>query len=447
MKWLTLRKLRSTDFDTRSRAFAEATRNRDVDALLEVIGDADEWLRSDAIKALGAIGDPRAVPALIKALDDSNFTNQERAAAALAGIGDRRAGQPLAALLRAPRSHPQARGVAAKALVTLGDAKVIPTLLEALRDADQLSRYLSLEVLAVIGDGRCVPSAVAALRDPDGNVRWRAVEALGALGDTRAVEPLLDLLSRGAPGDTPDRAVIAAALGRLGDRRAAAALAGLLDEPDRRLRDAAAAALDACGWQPSNDAARVPYYLACERWDELTRLGWTGAGPTLSALLRQTTDTAIRLQAIKALGLIGGPFVVAPLIAALVDSDEDVATKAADALAAVGDARALVPVLEHCLRYRPTGGYRNNPSAPAYEQSRADQWLAPLETLARRSAAAMTLEDLQRLIALNDTTHRLSVEYDTPGYGDGADDFSVVVAFGRIRHLATTELGRRGMAV
>ncbi len=442
MLWLTLRKLRSKDYDTRARAFAVVTRNQDVDALLQVIEDADEYLRRDAIVSLGEIGDGRAVPALIKRLDDANFNNQEHAAAALAKIGDGRAAHPLVKMLRAPDKHEQARRAAATALVALGDVKAVPDLLDGIRDQDLFSRYLSLEVLGKVGDSRCIPAAIAALRDPDGNVKWKAVETLGALRDARAVEPLLDLLARSMHASGPSREAVIDALGMIGDGRAQPALAALLNEPQDAVRKSAAAALDALGWQTADDTERVPYYIALERWDELTRLGWERVRrPLLESL--QNGDSAVRRQVVHALGLIGQKLAVEPLILAL--READVAELAASALSEIGDARAIVPMIEHCLGYSPEGGYRNNPRAPFYEQDLATARVSPLEALVKSSAADIAPQVLRQLVGLSDRQYHLSVEYDTPGYGYGSDSFVVVLDFSKVRHLATKELRRRGL--
>jgi HEAT repeat protein len=57
-------------------------------------------LRRNAAKALGQIGDVRAVPGLIEALGCSDLHVREEAAYALAQLGDRRAVAPLLALLQ-----------------------------------------------------------------------------------------------------------------------------------------------------------------------------------------------------------------------------------------------------------------------------------------------------------------------------------------------------------
>ncbi len=226
------------------------------------------------------------------------------------------------------------------------------------------------------------------------------------------------------------------------DGRAQPALVALLNEPQKTLRKSAAAALDAFGWQSADDAVRVPYYIALERWDELTRLGWERVRkPLLESL--QNGDSAVRQQVVHALGLIGKKLAVEPLILAL--RDEDVAGLAASVLSKIGDPRAIKPLIEHCLRYSPKGGYRNDPRAPGYEQDAATSWVSPLETLIERSAADIAPEVLRQLAGLSDKKYHLSVNYDTPGYGYGSDNFVVVLDFSQVRHLATQELRRRGL--
>jgi len=242
----------------------------------------------------------------------------------------------------------------------------------------------------------------------------------------------------------PPRDVIIEALGRIGDRRAEAALVAVLNEPEKSLRDTAAAALNALGWQPTDDGVLVRSYLAQERWDELAGLGWERARQPLSELL-QNGDRAARLQAVKAIDQIGEPLASEPLILALNDEDEGVTAAAARVLARIGDARAVRPLIEHCLRYSPKGDYWNDPNAPYTERRDANDWVKPLEVLIKRLAVDIAPEDLHRMADLSEKTYHLRVNYDTPGYGDGADDFVVILDFSRVRNLATKELNRRGL--
>lgn len=441
MQWLTLRKLRSRDYDTRSRAFAEAARARDVEALLQVVEDPNEYIRSDAIRALGGIGDSRALPALVRRLDDANFNNQEDAAAALARIGDRRAAAPLVAMLHATEKHRHARTAAAQAVIALADPSVVGSLLDSLRSGDELGRMLALQVIGAIGDGRCVPPVVAALHDRSESIRRQAVSTLGALRDQRATEPLLGFLGREQPGSGLCVEIIGA-LGRLGDARAGAALSSLLDHPSEEVRTSAAAALDAIGHRPTDPAGKARRLAAQRRWDELAALGWeTASGPLLSML--KNGDGKSRRDAVAGLVHFGVQNAQEPLIGALTDADQEISTAAAEALARLGSVQAIGALADRCAGYAPTGGYRNDPHAPQHEQARADEWVKPLETLVKSAASSISAADLRRLAAMPDQVFNLSVEYDTPGYGDGADDFTVICDLSRVRRLAADILRQR----
>lgn len=442
--WLTLRRMRSKDLDTRAKAFAAARDSRNVEALLLVIEDADPYVRSDAIKALGEIADVRAVPALIKRLEDTNFNNQEDAAVALAKIGDGRAISPLVAMLRDTGRKNQTRFRATDALKKMGDSKAVPSLLDALQDRDTLSRSLSLSVLEVVGDGRCVPPAIAALRSPDGNVQWAAVEALGAFRDGRAVAPLLSMLSREDQWSSLFREAIITALSRIGDNRAVSTLVPLLSTFQESTRKKAAEALDALGWEPIDNRDRARYLTARQLLDELVRLGWQQASESvLDSLLHG--DKECKFQAIAVLGMFKERGAAEALISALKDGDRNVAQAAATSLAKVGGASAVKPLIDYCLSYEPEGGYRNNPNAPSGEKSRAKQWVLPLEELIKRVRVDVAPEDLELLSALSNKEYYLSVEYDTPGYGDGRDDFSVVLDFSKVRNMAEKESRRRSL--
>jgi hypothetical protein len=89
--------------------------------------------------------------------------------------------------------------------------------------------------LGEIGDARAVEPLIEALDDKQILVRTEAAKALGKIGDTRAVEPLLETM----PSEPA-----AEALGRIGDKRVLGLLIQVVEDPDRRVREAAEAALD-----------------------------------------------------------------------------------------------------------------------------------------------------------------------------------------------------------
>lgn len=440
--WFTLRKMRSYNSATRGKAFAAAIAGRNVEVLLRAVEDSSQHVRSDAIKALGEIGDVRAVPALMKRLEDTSHNNQEAAAAALAKIGDARAIAPLLAMLRDSRRIRQTRHFATEALKKIGDSRAVPVLLDALQDRDTLSQSMALSVLACIGDGRCVPSAIAALRSTDHDVQWGAVAALGAFRDGRGVAPLLSLLREQAQGSWLFREAIIEALGRIGDDRAVPDLIPLLSAKEESTRKTAAEALDALGWRPTNDNQRGRYFMAHQSLDKLVRLGWEQVREALLEDL-QHGDYKSKHQAIVVLGMFKERPASETLILALKDGDPDVAQAAAATLAKVGGAYAVKPLIDYCLSYEPAGDYRNNPNAPYGEKSRAARWVLPLEEFMQRVGGSIAPQYLQSLLALSNKTYHLSVEYDTPGYGDGSDSFTVMLDFSKVRGMATQELHRR----
>lgn len=67
----------------------ELLKKRDVDGLINALGDEDEWVCWAAVRALGRIGAP-AVDPLEKVVDDQNKNVRRYAIAALGEIGDKR---------------------------------------------------------------------------------------------------------------------------------------------------------------------------------------------------------------------------------------------------------------------------------------------------------------------------------------------------------------------
>jgi HEAT repeat protein len=287
-----------------------------------------------------------------------------------------------------------------------------------------------------------VPSVVAALRDPSQNICWEAITALGNLRDQRATRPLLELLAEDPTGLCSWRVDIIESLGRIGDPQAGDALSSLLDDPDMDVRKSVTAALGAIGWRPPDRAAAARRLVAECRWEELSGLDWeVASGPLLGTL--KAGDYKSRLAAVTGLARFEASHALRPLVEALMDADQEVAAAAAEGLAQMGEAEAIGPLIDRCARYAPTGGYRNDPNAPYGEQARAHDWLKPLEALVKSAASEITTDDLHRLAGLQDITFNLRVDYDTPGYGDGADDFTVTLNYLQLRDLAKDILRRR----
>jgi HEAT repeat protein/DNA polymerase III delta prime subunit len=201
-------------------------------------GSRERRERYDAAKALGKLGDVRAVDTLIAILQNDQIITtvatylgdaldvREAAAIALGELGDTRAVEPLIAVLNnkifvasnntlvshSPHST-SINAAAAEALGKLGDARAVEPLIAVLQDklftgmslleAGYDVRRSAAEALGKLGDARAVEPLIAALKinkavtnlsDGIQNVRRSAAEALGRLGDKRAVEPLIEAL-------------------------------------------------------------------------------------------------------------------------------------------------------------------------------------------------------------------------------------------------------------
>src|SRR5438093_249739 len=119
--------------------------SEDIDKLIKDLDDEHAFGRHYVAKALGKIGDARAVEPLCGALGDvRNYLTHEYAAEALAKIGDPRAVEPLCKVLgnKDIDDRRQAgRPFAAEALGKIGDARAVETLCEALGDRNGHKRW------------------------------------------------------------------------------------------------------------------------------------------------------------------------------------------------------------------------------------------------------------------------------------------------------------------
>ena len=134
---------------------------------------------------------------------------------------------------------------AARALAHFADPAALPPLLDGLRDDDMYVRVQVTSALIHMG-APAVAGLTEALTDARPAVRRAAAKALGKIGcaDAAALQALGATLD---DADAGQRRFAAEALGRLGATEALAPLGVALRDPDARVRDAAAAALQALG--------------------------------------------------------------------------------------------------------------------------------------------------------------------------------------------------------
>jgi HEAT repeat protein len=142
---------------------------------------SNAWIaRRNAVWALGALGDHRAIPVVTAALRDTEAPVRRRGAWALGALD---ASEAVTALVGAlDDSDAGVRQQAAWALGAIGDRRGVEGLMKALGDAAAEVREQAAWALGAIGDSRAVPGLTKALKDSDPRVRRQAAWALGAIG-------------------------------------------------------------------------------------------------------------------------------------------------------------------------------------------------------------------------------------------------------------------------
>ena len=346
--------LRASDWKTRWQAaqtLGELGDHRVVQALLDSLGDSNQWVRIVAAEALGQIGDQEATRALMITLDDDSVWVRRACVVALGQIGDERAIPPLVnRLLDPPNSEwpEELRDAIAKTLGAIGEM-ALQTLIYALDDPDPWVNCAAARALGHIGD----PSAIAPLSDliksEHSVVRSATTQALAQIADGRAVRAAL------ASSEAPRTFWKLMALKEI-DESTLDQLQELLDDPDEYIRAQAAEVLshlaEAASIEPLAYAlhARVQTVLTKgpvgrhetqeSTVPQVAVLSPTmpektnGVGPLLAAL--QDPIAEVRLAATEALGKLGDSSAIPSLSQALGDADSRVRAAAARSIGDIG---------------------------------------------------------------------------------------------------------------
>lgn len=357
--------------------------NSIFERLLENLKSPNVFVRIDTTKALGGLGDTRAVDPLIAALSDPEWRVCQATIQALSMLGDIRAIEPmLGSLTRDDIHHDLVRSIAiaesvAKALGKLGEPG-FQALLRMTREFydDEPCGQSAAYVLGEIADPRALNTLLFAMQSPVYEVAQMAAEALNKLGDV-AISPLVKtlgspnsslrdhacrILRRKGPSAIPVlleafpnakqaymRADIIEVLGSCEDKRVLELLRAALNDPDEDVREAAAFALaeegDASGIEllleiPPRD--HHPNYAA----EALANLGELAFEPLVLALADMQRQPHVRVNAATALGQSGDLRAVKPLLTALRDESTEVCSAAAEALGKLKARSAVEPLLE-----------------------------------------------------------------------------------------------------
>lgn len=369
-------------------------RNKRAQAFLQIaslVSDPTYPVRKQAVRALGALGDPRAFPYLEHALKTTPWNIRLMVIGALAALGAapqcstratallnnmlmndsiarvRRAALKGLLKLRAPftlqelldvmvGTSQELRDHAARKLITYSFSQVGPTLLTLTTHANADVRIAALQVLSHHRTPEAIACLVRALCDQEEMVRFWATNELSyharwfvEQGDMTVVEPLIAAL-----GDTSRvRGYVVSCLGTLGDLRAVQPLISMLNDTNDDVRATVAFALgslkDARAVEPLIAALNDAHFRV--RLNAASALGTLKDPRAVEPLIAvlDDTDSAVRRRAVMVLGTLKDPRAVEPLIARLKDTDYSVRYQTVRSLSELDDLRAFEPLIAAVL--------------------------------------------------------------------------------------------------
>jgi HEAT repeat protein len=201
--------------------------------LIRALDDPDRTVRVALIRAIGEIGDRRALVKLVRRLGERSPTVVRQVEQVLIERG-REVVPEIVAYAERSRTL-RGRRAAVEVLGLLRAPLAADLLLELVRHPDRELRIRAVKAAAAIGDPRFLDPFHACLADPAWAVRCQAAKGLGSLGSATSV-PLL----RTALGDAHwwVRFYAAVALAELGETGHAALQAAVAD-PEPTVRDMA----------------------------------------------------------------------------------------------------------------------------------------------------------------------------------------------------------------
>jgi HEAT repeat protein len=195
----------------------QLVKEKDIQGLIQALMAEDRHVRIAAVRALGNIGDERAVKPLITVASTDKDCQLDEVQ-----VSDE----------YALYSYP----IRTMALEALGNLvaritdRAIPPIIALHKTGKDWSRITN-DLLVRIGSPTVEP-LLAALNHPDFSRQIAAIETLGDIGDQRAVEPLIKILSGKKKAFSLQRDAAAEALGKIRDKRADGTLIAPLGDVD-----------------------------------------------------------------------------------------------------------------------------------------------------------------------------------------------------------------------
>ena len=180
--------------------------------------------------------DKDATQLLLATLRSGRTSNNWNAWSAIQRILDRHDPSVVEPLLAYAKTPDGAWISMDQVLLAFHDPRLVPILLERLKEQNEDARVTAAKWLGEYKDDRIAPALIVTLKDESWKVQYAAAGSLGKLGDARAVPALIAMLEYN-PG------AAAMALGNLKAAEATPRLAALLKNPKTQNRDEIAQAI------------------------------------------------------------------------------------------------------------------------------------------------------------------------------------------------------------
>jgi HEAT repeat protein len=322
----------------------------DPQALLRLLDSIDKEQRSLVLRLVDEAATESVVPELTRRTSSEDWLVRLYLARTLARFGSQAARDALTALLA--DSHKSVRQAALEGLGAMKIPVDVAAICGLLRDPDLTVQAKAIETIAQLNDPRAVRHLLDVLQDDSEYVRRAAVEVLNQVGNTDAIKDLLGALR---DRDWWVRVRAADALGSIGGPKVVEAVLALVKDKDEFIRRCAIEILNTTRTQGGEERTlnSLVGALDDEDWwvreraiDALARIGDRRAVPALLQVMER--DSKAAPVAIRALAGLGDAQAIPALLAQLRRQDQSIRREAIRALAALAD-EAHAEVIQRAL--------------------------------------------------------------------------------------------------
>ena len=307
--------------------------------LLRLMDTAEPDTRTLVLRLVDDVATEFMVPDLVRRLDDEDWQTRLYLARTLSRFATEASRDALTTLLE--DQHKAVRQAALDGLAGIGIAVDVGAVCKRLRDPDLTVQTKAVETIVRINDPRAVHHLLDILQDESEYVRRAAVEVLNQVGNSSAIKDLLEALR---DRDWWVRVRAADALGTIGGPKVIEAVLSLIKDKDEFVRRCVIEILNSNRAHAGNEAVfeSLVGALDDDDWwvreraiDALASMGDRRAVPWLLRVLEK--DGKAAPVAIRALASLGDPQAIPPVLTALHGRDKAVKAEALRALVSLTD--------------------------------------------------------------------------------------------------------------